>query len=351
MTALLAAALLGSVADVSLPVLVREADLIVDAEIVSRRADAADLRVVEVLKGKSVDSVSLDLRQTFACDMSPAVPHHGRGLFFLERASGRRVVAWAGRGVMMREGDEARVTGGVVVPRESVLRADGRRVTVSWSALLDEVRRLVRGEVRFPDAGWSLERLQCSACNLTARSDAFRDAGVFDWGSSDSEAGQKWQTGRLLAARAAGRSSMALFATPWESERSRVDHTGTLVVAYGNGHVTYLEAERIDGGLEGLCPNVKVTTFDCSGLEPGTRRPECLEPRPLATCESSATLVSTSPLDARSTSCTWSGCGFHADGWALADRAPWGWCRSVGDRWSCSTDAGVVDDLVTPGSW
>lgn len=162
---------------------VRHSELIIVATIRERGADSVELDVVEVLKGTRLARLTVDLSPSFACDMSSAVPKRGRGLFFLNRKDGHWLIAHFGRGFIEHEPDSdiGTMTGGVIFPR-AWLAPGGQRTRIRWSVMLDEVRRLIAGRRVFPDAGWTMEHVDCSRCELEQSVTQLRDAGVFDWG-------------------------------------------------------------------------------------------------------------------------------------------------------------------------
>lgn len=335
----------------------RYSELIVDATIRERRSDSVVLDVNEVLKGTAASPLTVELGSDFLCDMSNAVPKRGRGLFFLIRDDGRWRILQDGRGFVERSADAqvGRLLGGVIVPRAWLVSAD--RCTVRWSELISEVRRLIAERRVFPDAGWTVEQIDCHRCALGPITARFGDGGVFDWGVAElgAESGVKWLRDRMLAAQASHRSSMGVFATRsgWPRSDERVEE-GTLMVLWSQGRVTSVVAERIDAGLEPGCWNIQVSTVACAAATPvdgGWLR--CEQPLPLSVCTPAATVRTIEAADVSRVRCRGRHCRVDGEGWALADLDSSGSCRATErGMWCERSDGGApTDEVVVPGSW
>lgn len=335
---------------------VRHSELIIVASIRERGTASVELDVVEVLKGTSLARVTVDLPSSFACDMSRAVPKRGQGLFFLSRSDGRWLITHFGRGFIEHEPDSdvGTMRGGIIFPR-AWLASVGHRNGVRWSVMLDEVRRLIAGRRVFPDAGWTMERVECNRCNLEPVVTRLRDAGVFDWGRAEEKMGEAWLRDRMLSAQRSGRTSMGALVTAslWERREQIVDEA-TLLVLSSDGGATAFVSERTDAGLEPGCWAARVSTFSCaavSAVEGGWLR--CERPTEVAVCTPASTVARVEVADSSRVRCQSNRCSVDGEGWSLGDLGSSGVCRSS-ERglWCTLPDGGApVDEVIAGGSW
>lgn len=335
---------------------VRHSELIIVASIRERGSSSAELDVVEVLKGTNLARVTVDLPSSFVCDMSRAVPKRGQGLFFLSRSDGRWLITHFGRGFIEHEPDSdvGTMRGGIIFPR-AWLASVGHRNGVRWSVMLDEVRRLIAGRRVFPDAGWTMERVECNRCNLEPVVTRLRDAGVFDWGRAEEKMGEAWLRDRMLSAQRSGRTSMGALVTAslWERREQIVDEA-TLLVLSSDGGATAFVSERTDAGLEPGCWAARVSTFSCaavSAVEGGWLR--CESPTEVAVCTPASTVARVEVADSSRVRCQSDRCSVDGEGWALGDLGSSGVCRSS-ERglWCTLPDGGApVDEVIAGGSW
>lgn len=340
------------VADLQITEHVRHSELIIVATIRERGADSVELDVVEVLKGTRLSRVTVDLSPSFACDMSSAVPKRGRGLFFLNRNDGHWLITHFGRGFIEHEPDSdvGTMTGGVIFPR-AWLAPVGQRTRIRWSVMLDEVRRLIAGRRVFPDAGWTMEHVDCSRCELEQSVTQLRDAGVFDWGTADGTAGATWLRDRMQGGRKRGRTSMGVFAPQSFGGPSRA---GSLFVLWSDGGATESVSEEVEAGLEPLCWDTRVSSFSCAEVSAiGSGWLRCERPSRVAICTPTSTVARVEVADSSRVRCQGDRCSVDGEGWALGDLGSSGLCRSS-ERgiWCALPDGGApVDEVSAGGSW
>lgn len=353
MVAMLVAGRAGAyVEDLQITEHVWRSELIIVATIRERGTASVELDVVEVLKGAHLSRVTVDLSPSFACDMSSAVPKRGRGLFFLNRKDGRWLITHFGRGFIEHEPDSdvGTMTGGVVFPR-AWLAPVGQRTRIRWSVMLDEVRRLIAGRRVFPDAGWTLEHVDCRRCDLASLVVPLRDAGVFDWGTADGPAGATWLRDRMQGGRKRGRTSMGVFALQSFGEPSGA---GSLFVLWSDGGATESVSEDVDAGLVPLCWDTRVSSFSCAAVSAiGSGWLRCESPTEVAVCTPTSTVARVEVADSSRVRCQGDRCSVDGEGWALADLGSSGVCRaSERGIWCTLPDGGApVDEVTAGGSW
>lgn len=338
--ALLAVLTSGSVAPATVDAQIANSDLILEAEIVSRSETSAELLVIEVFKGDpGGPRLSVNLERSFACDLSPAVPARGRGLWLLHRRARGWVITQFGRAFFERStADDGRAvalsSGGTLVPRSWVVgRAEHRlELQLDWDKLVAKVRASVSPTPRYPSAKWVIQRYDCGVCELERVRADLRDAGFIDYGSSDSAAGRTWQQQRLVAAKSSRRPAQAVFAYERESEAQ------TLVTVERDGGVVEVVV-RSNPSEHPFCRQPILEWQRCdNATTPGS---ECLEPIPLSRCVPVHTVVHEEPLPPTTR---------LEDGARLGDWAPGGKCvREAGDFLFCVPEGGdELERVQTP---